>query len=125
MAQRIFEELRNPHGQAHTLGNLGNLYRDLGKQAQALESHQAALELFVTLENLLGQAQTLTNISLVYVDQGQLDEALRSDQKALELYQQIGHLFPFVLYILPPPKTHNPFKYLLHPLLMREQHRHE
>jgi tetratricopeptide (TPR) repeat protein len=55
--------------EANFLTNIGNVYWNQGKYADALASYQPAQAFFKQLGNPLGQTQTLTNIGNVYADQ--------------------------------------------------------
>ena len=71
------------------LGNIGNIYHILGKQHEALEYYQQALETNRKLGYEQGAAHNLNNIGTVYNELGEYDEALKCQEKALEVSQKI------------------------------------
>jgi len=71
------------------LGNIGNIYHNLGKPDEALEYYQQALEINKKLRYEQGIAHNLSNIGTVYNDLGKHDEALKFQEEALEINQKI------------------------------------
>jgi tetratricopeptide (TPR) repeat protein len=71
------------------LGNIGNIFHNLGKSHEALEYYQQALETNRKLGYVQGVAHNLNNIGTVYNELGEQDEALRCQEEALEINQKI------------------------------------
>jgi len=71
------------------LGNIGNIYHNLGKPDEALEYYQQALEINKKLGYEQGIAHNLSNIGTIYNELGEHDEALRRQEEALEINQKI------------------------------------
>ena len=71
------------------LGNIGNIYHNLGKPDEALEYYQQALEINKKLGYEQGIAHNLSNIGTVYNDLGKHDEALKFQEEALEINRKI------------------------------------
>jgi len=71
------------------LGNIGNIFHNLGKPHEALVYYQQALETNRKLGYEQGVAHNLNNIGTVYNELGEYDEALKCQEKALEVSQKI------------------------------------
>lgn len=67
------------------LGNIGNIYHNLGKPDEALEYYQQALEINRKLGYEQGAAHNLNNIGTLYNELGKPDEALKCQEEALEI----------------------------------------
>jgi tetratricopeptide (TPR) repeat protein len=67
------------------LGNIGNIFHNLGKSHEALEYYQQALEINRKLGYEQGFAHNLNNIGNLYNELGEYDEALRCQEEALEI----------------------------------------
>jgi len=67
------------------LGNMGNIYHNLGKPDEALEFYQQALEINRKLGYEQGAAHNLNNIGTLYNELGKHDEALKCQEEALEI----------------------------------------
>ena len=67
------------------LGNIGNIYHNLGKPDEALEYYQQALEINRKLGYEQGTAHNLNNIGTLYNELGKHDEALKYQEEALEI----------------------------------------
>ena len=67
------------------LGNIGNIYHNLGKPDEALEYYQQALEINRKLGYEQGVAHSLNNIGTLYNELGKYDEALKYQEEALEI----------------------------------------
>ena len=67
------------------LGNIGNIYHNLGKPDEALEYYQQALEINRKLGYEQGAARNLNNIGTLYNELGKPDEALKCHEEALEI----------------------------------------
>ena len=67
------------------LGNIGNIYHNLGKPDEALEYYQQALEINRKLGYEQGAAHNLNNIGTLYNELGKHDEALKCQKEGLEI----------------------------------------
>jgi tetratricopeptide (TPR) repeat protein len=67
------------------LGNIGNIYHNLGKPDEALEHYQQALEINRKLGYEQGTAHNLNNLGTLYNELGKHDEALKYQEEALEI----------------------------------------
>ncbi len=75
---------------ATALGNIGLVYREMGRLREGLQAHQDAL-LEQEIGDRQGEAIQLNNIGLVYRDMGRPEEALQAHQDALEIAGEIGY----------------------------------
>ena len=71
------------------LGNIGNIFHNLGKTHEAVEYYQQALEINKKLGYEQGVAHNLNNIGTIYNELGEYDEALRCQEEALKIFQKI------------------------------------
>jgi len=67
------------------LGNLGNIYHNLGKPDEALEYYQQALDINRKLGYEQSTAHNLNNIGTLYNELGKQEEALKCQEEALEI----------------------------------------
>ena len=74
-----------------SLGNIGLIYQDLGKQHKALKYHEKALRIDRKIGYNKGIAIHLGNIGLIYKDLGKPQKALKYHEKALEVDRKIGN----------------------------------
>jgi tetratricopeptide (TPR) repeat protein len=88
-ALTIYIETSDSHGQATTLGNLGNVQYLLGNFRIALHYHQQHFELARTIGDKLGVGNAMWNSSLALNALGQREGAIDQAEKALTIYQQI------------------------------------
>jgi CHAT domain-containing protein len=92
-ALNIYRSVRDSAGQqlsvndrAHLFTNLGALYRRLGDPVKAVETYQAALQMYATQRDNDGEIGTLKNIGIVNaLDLGDLDKAQKYFDQAYEL----------------------------------------
>jgi tetratricopeptide (TPR) repeat protein len=82
----------NRRGEAWTLRNLGNAYRDLGLLDQAADCFARCLDTFQQLGNSLGQAAALNNLGELAMDRGQLDEAEADFRRCIVAWADVGDL---------------------------------
>jgi CHAT domain-containing protein/tetratricopeptide (TPR) repeat protein len=90
-AQEHFQTAKEPRWQATSLNNLGEVYREQGEYAKALEYLQRA---FGMEQKLYGGPQaviaiTLDNMGKVYHARGELMNALDYHHRALAMYQAL------------------------------------
>ena len=67
------------------LGNIGNIFHNLGEPHEALEYYQQALETNRNLGYEQGVAHNLNNIGSLYNELGEYNEALQCQEEALEI----------------------------------------
>ncbi len=84
----LFRAVRNQHGEAKTLNNLGLVYSNIAQLQQALECYQKALTIYEAVQDREGEAATLTNLGLAYHRIGKPQRAIEYYQQALEYFQQ-------------------------------------
>ncbi|MBI4769170.1 MAG: tetratricopeptide repeat protein, partial [Chloroflexi bacterium] len=75
---------------AQTLGNLGLVYQDQGRWAEAISAYEQSLSIKRELGDRHGEAQTLGNHGSVYQSQGHPAEALAALETALTTFRQLG-----------------------------------
>ena len=88
-ALRLFEELNDQNGSAHTHYALGYLYSLTGDQAQALADTHTALMLSQRGGHRLWEAKALNNIGWCHLRFGEPEEALPHCLQAFDLYRAI------------------------------------
>jgi CHAT domain-containing protein/tetratricopeptide (TPR) repeat protein len=77
-------------GEGTTLSNIGGVYRDQGRYAEALEMYQQALVIQREVGDRTGEGSTLTGIGMVYDNQGRYAEALEMYYQALVIQREVG-----------------------------------
>jgi tetratricopeptide (TPR) repeat protein len=88
---RNFPEALTPTEQARLRSNLGDLYRNLGDPAKALETYRVAQNLLTGNEHKQARIRVLTNIGIVQaLDMGDLPVAVATFSDALALAEQTG-----------------------------------
>jgi tetratricopeptide (TPR) repeat protein len=80
----------NRRGEAWTLRNLGNAYRDLGLLDQAAGCFAQCLDAFRELGNSLGQAAALNNLGELAMDRGQLNDAEAYFERCIVAWADVG-----------------------------------
>jgi CHAT domain-containing protein/Tfp pilus assembly protein PilF len=78
-------------GAGATLNNLGLVYQEQGKYAEAAQVYQQALTLHRQLGLLDRASASLTNLGTIYQQLGQYPQALDSYQQALSGYQTLNN----------------------------------
>ena len=86
----LFRQFSNPQGEADTLGNIGKVYLEQGRPADALTAFQTTLSVFERIGNPLGEATARANVGAAYVDERRTTEALEQFQKARAMFVSIG-----------------------------------
>ncbi len=90
LALEAAQRAGNIRGEAWTLRNLGNAYRDQHKSAQAAQCFSRALTLFSELGNRLGVAAALNNLGELSMDSGRLNEAIGYFAKCLPAWTDVN-----------------------------------
>src|SRR5665648_291897 len=88
--KRVENKIARLPAKSTALGNIGNIFHNLGKSHEALEYYQQALETNRKLGYEQGVAHNLNNIGTLYNELGEYDEALRCQKEALEINKKIG-----------------------------------
>ena len=83
--KRVENKIAKLPAKSAALGNIGNIYHNLGKPDEALEYYQQALEINRKLGYEQGAAHNLNNIGTIYNELGKHDEALKCQEEALEI----------------------------------------
>ncbi len=80
----------NKNGTANNYGNLGNVYKSLGKYDTAIECYQKSYVLHKEVDNRKGMSNNLGNIGITYEVEGKHTEALDYDLRSLEIARANG-----------------------------------
>ena len=86
----IFENINYPIGQAYSLGNLGMLYAEQGKDAIAENNINEAITILEGLKDYYPVSVYLTYMSDIYLRKNNFSSALSYALKSLELAQSYG-----------------------------------
>ena len=79
----------NRHGEAVTLGLIGNCYKHLGDRTRALDFLDRAMKLKQELGDRLEEGKTLSNIGLVYWEAGDYPKAIDHFNRAIAIAQEV------------------------------------
>ena len=86
---RFSEKLADKIGTANNLGELGNVYCDLGQPEKAIEYYEKALMIDREIGDWRGEGARLRNLGLAYSDLGQVEKAIEYYEKALMIDRKI------------------------------------
>src|SRR5438270_6506128 len=75
-ALAAYRALQNRHGEAITLGLIGNCYKHLGDRTRALNFLDRALKIKQELGDRLEEGKTISNLGLVYWEAGDYPKAI-------------------------------------------------
>jgi len=89
-ARRLFTDLRDPLGMAHTLNLEATLLYERGELGRARTGYEQTLAVYRDLGHGLGTAGALGNIGLVLQQQGDLRQAEAQYEQALAMYRELG-----------------------------------
>ena len=87
-ALRIHEIHNNKLEKANTLGNIANIYDNMGQPRKAVELQQQAYSLYEELGSKRGMASALTNIGIAYVDID-LNKTVEYLKETLPVYKEL------------------------------------
>ncbi|HEX4704625.1 MAG TPA: tetratricopeptide repeat protein [Pseudonocardiaceae bacterium] len=90
LAVAACRQLADRAGEASSLNNLGNAYRELRRLDEAAGCHLRALEICRELGDRYGEGQTLINLGLARRRLRQLVEAVEDNTLALEICRELG-----------------------------------
>lgn len=79
----------NRHGEAVTLGLIGNCYKHLGDRTRALDFLERALKIKQELGDRLEEGKTISNIGLVYWEAGDYPKAIDHFDRAIAIAQEV------------------------------------
>ncbi|VXB80871.1 Adenylate cyclase, class 3 [Flavobacterium sp. 9R] len=88
---KLFEEEKYTSGIAYTLGSMGVIYFQLGKDEMAVNNLKKAIHLLEPIEDYYGISEYLIHLSTVYQKQKKWDLALKAASKSLQLAQKNGY----------------------------------
>jgi CHAT domain-containing protein/tetratricopeptide (TPR) repeat protein len=80
---------QNRHGEAITLGLIGNCYKHLGDRSRALDFLGRALKMKQELGDRLEEGKTLSNIGLVYWEAGDYPKAIDHFDRAIAIAREV------------------------------------
>lgn len=90
MGLNLAEQIGSQADQAACLKLIGQLHRDQGDNALALEALERARTLFAGLNILGGLSDTLNNLGLVYLNLGRWSDTVASYEESLRIGESIG-----------------------------------
>jgi len=88
----IYQELKDPLGEAASLSGLGFVLKDLGKFDEALEMQSKALQIYQKLGDLQSEIKVRVNLSLLHRERGDFKAALDAGEVALKLQEDLGDI---------------------------------
>jgi CHAT domain-containing protein/Tfp pilus assembly protein PilF len=88
-ALAAYRTLENRHGEAITLGLIGNCYKHLGDRTRALDFLGRALKIKQELGDRLEEGKTISNIGLVYWEAGDYPKAIDHFNRAIAIAREI------------------------------------
>ncbi len=101
------EAIRDRAGLATAAHNLGSTFWLLGRQTQAHDHYQRALDIFVELGDHLGEARALGNLGNVYWRWGRNDDAYRCYQQAQAVFVEARNVPAQATTLLNLGELHN------------------
>ena len=87
----LYQQEKDPKGEAITIGAMGNVYKALGQHAKALEYFQRSLAMKRELGDRLEESKTLLSMGLFYWETSDYPKALEFLNNALTLAKQISN----------------------------------
>lgn len=88
-ALAAYRATENRHGEAITLGLIGNCHKHLGDRNRALDFLDRALKMKQELGDRLEEGKTLSNIGLVYWEAGDYPKALDHFNRAIAIAREV------------------------------------
>jgi CHAT domain-containing protein len=88
-ALAAFRTQKDPHGEAITLGLMGNCYKRLGDNGHALQLLQQALAMKRELGDRDEEGRTLSHLGLLYWDTGEYGKAIENLQASLAIAREV------------------------------------
>lgn len=84
-----YQTLQDRHGEATTLGLIGNCYKHLGDRTRALDFLERALKIKQELGDRLEEGKTISNIGLVYWEAGDYPKAIDDFNRAITIAREV------------------------------------
>lgn len=88
-ALAAYRALENRHGEAITLGLIGNCYKHLGDRTRALDFLGRALKIKQELGDRLEEGKTISHIGLVYWEAGDYPKAIDHFNRAIAIAREV------------------------------------
>jgi len=88
-ALEVARTLGDRHGEAQTLGNLGNVYQLQGRWEEAIANYEESLRIKRKLGDRQGEGAALNNLGLLYAQQGELEKALEAATQVLRIFEEL------------------------------------
>jgi len=88
-ALAAYRACENRHGEAITLGFIGNCYKHLGDRTRALDFLDRALKIKQELGDRLEEGKTISNIGLVYWEAGDYPKAIDHFNRAIAIAREV------------------------------------
>ncbi|MDZ7956587.1 MAG: CHAT domain-containing protein [Aulosira sp. DedQUE10] len=85
----IYREIRDRQGEGQSLGNLGNVYLNLGDYTKAIEYQQYSLAILREINDEQGEGQSLGDLGIVYLHLGDYTKAIECQQQRLSIARKI------------------------------------
>src|SRR5665648_778543 len=89
--KRVENKIARLPAKSTALGNIGNIFHNLGKSHEALEYYQQALETNRKIGYEEGIANVFNNVGLTYSKLREINQALNYYQEALKINRKIGY----------------------------------
>lgn len=93
---RYYKKAHDKMGVAKSEANIGMLYRDLKRNAEAIEKFRTSNKVFIQNNFLPGQLLIYQNMSICYEFEDELDSATVYIKKAMQIMNQLGTVDPNV-----------------------------
>lgn len=97
-ALMLYQHNADGRGIAHSLNQLGVIYRNLGEYEQALTHHREALQLSRLANDRPSMARNLGSMAIVYEAQGAYDDALTCYREAWHISQEVKDRLAVAVY---------------------------
>lgn len=88
-ALAAYRRIENRHGEAITLGLIGNCYKHLGDRSRALDFLGRALQIKQELGDRLEEGKTISNIGLVYWEASDYAKAIDDFNRAIAIAREV------------------------------------
>lgn len=88
-ALAAYRALENRHGEAITLGLIGNCYKHLGDRNRALDFLGRSLKMKQELGDRLEEGKTISNLGLVYWEAGDYPKAIDHFNRAIAIAREV------------------------------------
>jgi tetratricopeptide (TPR) repeat protein len=92
-ALMISREVGDTYREGHLLGNLGEVYWQLGRHQEGIECLERSLAICRAIGDRRGKALTLDNLAEINRNQGRLKEAIDQYREVLAIRREIGDLW--------------------------------